>query len=574
MRPAHSGTGASWFALALSACAAVALAGCGGEPRPAGWDAFVHRFIESHFRANPHVAADKGRHEYDGLLPDWSAAGLAREVERLRRFREEALAFDAGALENDQRFEREYLLAVLEGQLFWLDIAGWPERNPVYYRRGLDPSVYLIRPYAPLPNRLQSFTRWAQSVPRAAAEIRANLRTPLPATYIDLGRSMFGSLATYLEEEVPAVFEEVADSKLRTQYETASEAAVRALREIDAWLETQRPLATNAFALGSGMFREMLRTTERVDLPLERLEEINRADIDRNRRALDAACASFAPGATTRDCIARAQSHKPPEGAIGGARRQLAALEEFLRRANLVTIPGPERALVDAAPPHRRTRAACISVPGPYERELPSVYYITPPDPAWSAAEQAAYVPDESRLLFLSVHEVWPGHFLQFLHASRSPSLFGRLFVGHAFSEGWAHYAEEMMWDAGLGGGDPEMQIGQILSALRRNVRFMSAIGLHTGGMTLAESERLFAEVAYLDPGNARRQAARGTYDPACLDDTLGKLMIRRMRDDWTLDRGGKNAWGAFHDRLLSYGGPPLPLVRRALLGDDSGPPL
>jgi hypothetical protein len=550
------------------------LAGCAGRESTPDWSAFVDRFVASHFKANPDVAVDKGRHEFDGLLPDWSAAGLAREIERLRRFREEALAFDAGALDPEQRFERNYFLAVLEGRLFWLDIAAWPQRNPVFYRRGLDPNVYLSRPYAPLPNRMQSFTRWAQSVPKAVGQIRANLRTPLPASYIDIGRSMFGGLASYLENDVPAVFAEVADSKLRAQYEEASSGAVRALRGLDTWLEAQRPQATDDFPLGADLFGEMLRVSERVDLPLERLAAINRADIDRNRQALDAACVEFAPGATTRECIAKAQANKPPEGAVEGARRQLGALEEFLRQADLLTIPGTERALVDAAPPHRRSNAAYISIPGPYEKEMPSVYYIAPPDPTWTEAEQADYVPGETRLLFISVHEVWPGHFLQYLHANRSPSHFGRLFVGYAFSEGWAHYAEEMMWEAGLGRGNPEMHIGQLLNALRRNVRFMSAIGLHTGGMTVADSERLFADVAFLDPGNARQQAARGTYDPGYLNYTLGKLMIRKMREDWTLDRGGREAWGAFHDQLLSYGGPPLPLVRRALLGDDSGPPL
>ena len=561
-------------AVAVSALAIVVLAACGVEPRPAGWSGLVDRFIASHFRANPHVAVDKGRHEYDGLLPDWSAAGLQREIERLRRFRDEALAFDPGSLDAEQRFERDCFLAVLDGQLFWLDTAAWPQRNPVYYRRGLDPNVYLSRPYAPLPNRMQSFTRWAQSVPEAAAQIRANLRTPLPASYIDVGRSMFGGLAAYLQDGVPAVFAEVADSKLREQYERATAAAVDALRALDAWLAAQRPQATGDFALGADLFGEMLRATESVDLPLERLAAINDADLDRNRQALAAACAEFAPGATTLDCIARAQANKPPEGAVEGARRQLEHLEAFLRRADLVTIPGPERALVDTAPPHRRSNAAYISIPGPYEREMPSVYYIAPPDPAWGAAEQAAYVPGETGLLFISVHEVWPGHFLQYLHANRSPSTFGRLFVGYAFSEGWAHYSEEMMLEAGLGGGEPEVRIGQILNALRHNVRFMSALGLHTGGMTVAEAERLFGEVAFLDPGNARQQAARGTYDPAYLNYTLGKLMIRKLRDDWTLDRGGRKAWRAFHDRLLSYGGPPLPLLRRALLGDDSGPPL
>jgi uncharacterized protein (DUF885 family) len=175
-------------------------------------------------------------------------------------------------------------------------------------------------------------------------------------------------------------------------------------------------------------------------------------------------------------------------------------------------------------------------------------------------------------LLFTSVHEVWPGHFLNFLHSNRSTSKFGQVFVGYAFAEGWAHYTEEMMWEAGLGNGDPETHIGQLANALLRNARFLSAIGLHTKGMTVAQSDRLFREEAYTDPGTARQQALRGTYDPAYLNYTLGKLMIRNLREDWTKSRGGRSAWKEFHDRFLSYGGPPIPLVRRAMVGE--GPAL
>jgi uncharacterized protein (DUF885 family) len=170
-------------------------------------------------------------------------------------------------------------------------------------------------------------------------------------------------------------------------------------------------------------------------------------------------------------------------------------------------------------------------------------------------------------LLFTSVHEVWPGHFLNFLHSNRVKSTFGRVFVGYAFAEGWAHYTEEMMWDVGLGEGNPEAHIGQLLNALLRDVRYLSAIGLHTKGMSVAQSERLFREAAYQDPGNARQQAARGTYDPAYLNYTLGKLMIRKLREDWSSPRGGRKAWHDFHDQFLSYGGPPIPLVRRAMVG-------
>jgi uncharacterized protein (DUF885 family) len=230
--------------------------------------------------------------------------------------------------------------------------------------------------------------------------------------------------------------------------------------------------------------------------------------------------------------------------------------------------------LVDEAPPYQRWNFAYIVIPGPYEKGLPSTYYISPPDPKWPAAEQKAYLPGRSSLLFTSAHEVWPGHFLQFLHSNRAPSKFAQVFQTYAFVEGWAHYAEEMMYDAGLDADDPSIHVGQLTEALLRNVRFLSAIGLHTGRMSVAESKKMFRESAFADAGNAGQQAARGTFDPAYLNYTLGKLMIRKLRDDWTASRGGRSAWRDFHDQFLRYGGPPIPLVRNAMLGESAGPPL
>jgi uncharacterized protein (DUF885 family) len=176
---------------------------------------------------------------------------------------------------------------------------------------------------------------------------------------------------------------------------------------------------------------------------------------------------------------------------------------------------------------------------------------------------------------------VWPGHFLQFLHSNANPSKLEGLWVGYAFAEGWAHYAEEMMYERGLGKGDPEKHLGQLTDALLRDVRLLSAIGMHTGGMTVAQSEKMFAAQAFQDPGNARQQAARGTYDPAYLNYTLGKLMIKKIRTDWLAKAQSGAAAGAgaddqarwhdFHDEFLSYGGPPLPLLRKEMVGEAGG---
>ena len=266
----------------------------------------------------------------------------------------------------------------------------------------------------------------------------------------------------------------------------------------------------------------------------------------------------------------RMDAAKSPLGPVAEARTQLPTLKQFLLDTDLVSIPGTEEALVEEAPPYNRQNPAYIDIPGPYETGMPSVYYIAPPDPSWTPEEQAAYIPGIKNLLFTSVHEVWPGHFLNFLHSNRAPSLFGRVFVGYAFAEGWGHYAEELVWEAGFESGNAETQIGQLSNALLRNCRYLSAIGLHARGMTQEESRELFRNECYQDEGTARQQSARGTYDPAYLNYTLGKLMIRKLREDWTAERGGRQAWKAFHDAYLSYGGPPIPLVRRAMLGDDT----
>jgi hypothetical protein len=538
------------------------------------WDKFVSGFVETYFGANPLFAVYQGRHEFDGRFPDWSDAGLQRWAGRLQQLRDSAAAFSIDSADATRDLERDYLTAVIDRDLFWLERADWPHRSPSWYADQIDPNVYLARAYAPLPDRMRAYTRWARELPGALTQMRANLHTPMPRAYADIGRGRIGGMVGYLQQDVPMAFDSVTDSVIRRDFSSANAAAIGALKEMDAWLATEQKRGTAAYALGPELFRDMLKSTEMVELPLDSLEAKGRADLERNLAALEAACRKFAPRASTRQCMQRMNSHKPAGGAVAAARAQLDTLEAFVRSKDLVSVPGRERALVREAPPYQRFNFAYIDIPGPYERNIPSIYYIAPPDPTWTAAEQAGYLPGAADLLFTSVHEVWPGHFLNFLHSNRASSKFGQVFVGYAFAEGWAHYTEEMMLDAGLGNGSPEVQIGQLSNALLRNVRYLSAIGLHTKGMTVEESERMFREQGFQDPGNARQQAARGTYDPAYLNYTMGKLMIMKLREDWTRQHGAGNALKQFHDRFLSYGGPPIPLVRRAMLGKNSGPAL
>jgi uncharacterized protein (DUF885 family) len=574
---------------ALSGVLCLGLVGC-GQQQPAAnapkgpslasqeWDKLTASFIQSYFDAQPFFAAQAGRHEYDGQLPDLSSHGIRREIARLHDERDQIAAVDPKTLEPRERFDREYLLAVADKDLFWIEKTKFPFTNPAWYIDKIDPDMYLNRNYAPLDVRMKAYIKYARGIPKMVNDIKANLQSPMPKSYVELGIAQFGGLATFYSKDVAPVFASVSDPDLQKQLSDADTVAAQAMDALKRTLEEDLKKANDHYALGPDLYAQMVAQTERVDVPVDQIEAAGRADLDRNTAALKAECATYAPKQSLQQCVAKVVAHKPKDGAVAAAREQLVMLKDFVVKNNVVSIPSTEDAMVAEAPPYNRSNAAFIQVPGPYDHGVASVYNIAPPDPKWSKAEQAAYIPSEATLLSTSVHEVWPGHFLQFLHSNANPSKLEALWVGYAYAEGWAHYCEEMMIEKGLAKGDPERHIGQLIDALLRDVRLLSSIGLHTHGMTVEQSEKMFREQAFQDPGNARQQAARGTYDPAYLNYTLGKLMIRKLRTDWIAKHSAAGAaapaddqalWHDFHDQFLSYGGPPIPLLRKEMLGEE-----
>ncbi|MHA6723745.1 DUF885 domain-containing protein [Sphingomonas sp. RS2018] len=555
-------------ALALGSCSGATGGGSPATVNGQDWTSFVKASVERNFQIDPSFAVYQGRHDFDGKLPDWSAAGLKVQEAFYRGVIADAAKFER--LTPEQMFERDYLVQVMRGKLFWLVTADQPHTNPAFYvGGGLDPNVYISREYADAPTRMRAMIAFLKNVPQAAANIRANLKMPMPASFIYYGSKGFGGFADYYGGDAKAAFASVQDPSLQTEFATAAAAASNAMRELAKWIDANAATATQDYALGAERFAQMVRDTEGVDVPLDELERVGQADLKRNRDMLVAECAKYLPGGTVPDCMAKMNADKGAGGPVATATRQIPELRDFVVKHDLVTIPDAEQALVRESPPYNRQNSAYIDPPGPFEKGIPSIYYISPPDPTWSPAVQAAFVPGDPDLLFTTVHEVMPGHFLQFRHANRVKSLVGRLYVGYAFAEGWAHYAEEMMWEAGLR-GTPETHIGQLSNALLRDCRYLSAIGLHARGMTQAQSQAMFQEQCFQDEGTAKQQAARGTYDPAYLNYTMGKLMIRKLRADWTARNGGREAWKGFHDMFLSYGGPPIPLLRGAMMGTET----
>ena len=527
----------------------------------------IKDFTTGYYEINPDTAVNNGLHEYDGRVPDYSAEGIQKSIGWYREMHDRVKDIDDSKLNDKEWLYKQQLEVVVDTSLFYLEDMKVMENNAWYGYYALDPDIYLSRAYAPLEIRMSAFINHVNGMASSVPGIKNNLK-PMPSTYAYVLKNFMAGLGEFVSTTPNEIFADVKDPDLQEKMAAATNKAAVVFSELAKWIDSQ-PRNEN-FALTKEPYARMLWALERIDTPVEELILLAEQDLDRNLKAMDKACAKFSPGTSITDCIAKTVANKFKDGPVKGAKRQLTMLKQVVLDKEIVSIPTDDVALVAEAPPHQRSNSAYITIPGPHEQGMPSIYYIAPPDPNWSEEEQLSYIPGQMDLLATSVHEVWPGHFLEGLHSNLSGNPVTELAYSYAFSEGWAHYTEEMMADEGLD-YDPEMKIGQLLNALLRNVRFVSSLGLHTGKLTVEESEKLFLEKAFNDPGNARQQAARGTFDPGYLFYTVGKLMIKKLRVDW-LNKFPEKSLKEFHDTFLSFGSAPVPLIRKMMLGrDDDG---
>jgi uncharacterized protein (DUF885 family) len=533
-------------------------------------------FFDAYMEKNPTSAVSLGFHQYDGRLPDMTAAGVQARLDWLKAQLAAIEAFPEAELDEVGQLERATMLASIRGDIFDLEVLKQPFENPIEYVEDLELTQYIARDYAPLADRARGVMGICSAAPAHLAAAQANLVEVMPRTFIENALLQVDGMIEFAGKDVAAVMAELADADLAAEVKSSLLQCGSALAGYRDFLKKRLARANDAFAIGEADFLRMLADKELVTIDLARLEQIAESDLERNLGAIELAARKLHPSRPIRQILARAATDRPPAGKLlAEANAQAGAMRQMLIDKDVVSIPGEDVAEVRVSPPFMRWNFAFLSSPGKFEQKpLPSFYYISPPDPRWPRQEQRDYIPPRPVLLFTTVHEVWPGHFLEYLHTRRNPSRILRSLCSYAFEEGWAHYSEQMMLETGAGGDDPRAVIGQLLEALLRNARFVSAIGLHTRGMTVAQSVALFEKKGLQDKATARQQAVRGTFDPGYVNYTLGKLMILKLREDWKAKVGAAYSLRSFHDQFLSHGCAPIPAIRRAMLGPDAGPPL
>jgi len=558
-------------------------------------------FSDIYFRFSPTAGTSAGLHQYDTQLEDYSAAGIARNVAALKEFETKVEAIDPTALDAPQAADREILLNNIKSELLTLEVIRPWEKDADSYSSGITNSAFVImeRPYASANTRLRALVEREKLMPQALDEARKNLKDP-PKIFTQIALEQIDGDVSFFENDVPSAFfsgadgEEVAtDKDTKAEFEKTNAAVVAALKSYAAWMKTDLLLRSNGdYRLGAETFEKKLEYDEMVDLPLSRLLEIAMDDLHKNQAEFARVAKEIDPAKTPQQVLAELDAmHPAPDQLLQAFHDQFNSLIAFIDSHHIITIPSKvEPTLEDTPPFMRATTFASMDPPGPFETHSTKAYFnVTLPEKDWTAQHVAEHMASFNigTIISTSVHEAYPGHYVQFLWMPQFGSTIRKVLGANTNIEGWAHYCEQMMLDEGYAAAPPNatpeqlkrarlIRLGQIQDALLRDARFVNSIKLHTGEgepdgkWTLEEAEDFFVNQGYQSRAVAEVETKRGTEDPTYLYYTLGKLEIMKLRADYQKKLGAAYTIGKFHDAFMKQGFAPIKIVRRAMLGNDS----
>ena len=552
----------------------------------AQYDQLVDQYFDGYFKIHPTEGTSAGFHQYDSHLEDLSRSGLDRDLAFLQEYQQKfgALHAPSGPV---AAADLEFLRSSIAGQLLDLENIRMWEKDPDLYSSFISASAFTImsRNYAPQAERLRALVARERQMPQVLEAGRHNLKNP-PRVYTEVALEQVPGIVGFFQTDVPAAFSEVRDPQLLSEFRATNQAVITALQMYENFLkEDLLPVSRGDFRIGAENYRKKLLYDEMVDIPLDHLLEIGMADLHRNQQALKETAARIDPKRTPQQIMQQMQKDHPPSGQLLDAfRGVLGGLKSYITVHHIVTIPSPVLPIVEETPPFARAlTSASMDTPGAYEAKAKEAYFnVTLPEPSWPEQRRQEFMESFNRgtIISTAVHEVYPGHYTQFLWVQQAPSKVRKLMYSNSNAEGWAHYCEQMMLDEGYGRtlGVPldkdttflQLRLGQLQDALLRDARYIVGIEMHTGKMTFDQGVDFFVKEGFQTHAVAEMETKRGTSDPTYLVYTLGKLEIMKLRDDYKRTKGTSFSLQEFHDQFMRQGGVPVKIIRKAMLGNDS----
>jgi uncharacterized protein (DUF885 family) len=543
-------------------------------------------FDQVEFKFQPTSGTAAGLHQYDTQLEDYSRHGVDAQIAADHAFEKRVESFDPQSLDATQVADRELLLSSIRSDLLSLETVRPWERNPDHYSSGITSSVFGImsRTFATPDERLRSVVAREKLTLAALAAARENLKNP-PLIYTQVAIEQLPGIIGFFQKEVPEAFAKATDPQAKSDFAESNAAVIKALEDYQTWLKTTEiPVSHGDFRLGAIAFSKKLLYDEMVDIPLDRLLEIGKADLHHNQAEFERVAKEVDPAKSAHEVLEElAADHTTPDHLLQTFRDTFDSLIGFIQQKHIITIPSQVRPIVEETPAFLRALTfASMDTPGPFETHATEAYFnVTLPDPHDTPAQVESFMAEFNRgtVVSTAVHEAYPGHYIQFLWMANAPTKIRKLIGASSNAEGWAHYCEQMMLDEGY--GQPGfgvkdareaklVRLGQLQDALLRNARFIVGIEMHTGRMTFQQAVDFFEKEGYQAHEGAMVETKRGTSDPTYLYYTLGKLQIMKMREDLKKKEGASFSLEQFHNDFMKQGFPPIKIVRRALLGDDS----
>jgi uncharacterized protein (DUF885 family) len=544
-------------------------------------------FDQYYFPFNPTSGTNVGFHQYDSQLEDYSRSGINRQIALLKKFEQQVDRIDPAKLSLQESTDRQLVLDDVRSRLLTLEeIRPW-EKNPDYYSSGITVSVFTImeRKFAPADQRLKSLTAREKLIPAVFEAARQNLKNS-PSVYVDVALEQLPGIIRFFQNDVPAAFQDAKDPGVLADFRAANQKVIDALGQYQNFVEKElKPKAHGDFRIGAENFRKKLLYDEDVDIPLDRLIEIGMANLRQNQQSFREVGRQIDPSKTPQQILEEIGSdHPAPAALLQTFRDMLGGLRAYVEDHHIVGVPSQVMPIVEETPPFMRALTfASMDTPGPYEMVAKEAYFnVTLPESSWTPQQVEEHMHGFNRgtLVSTAVHEVFPGHYVQFLWLFSAPTKVRKLLGCSSNAEGWAHYSEQMMLDEGFGrtpGTDLshdtaflKLRLGQLQDALLRNARYIVGLQMHSGKMTFDQGVQFFEKEGYQSHENSLRETKRGTSDPTYLYYTLGKLEILKLRDDYKKKTGPNFSLEDFHNKFLQQGFPPVKLIRRAMLGDDS----
>jgi uncharacterized protein (DUF885 family) len=538
----------------------------------------VSEYLQDMHSRRPSLAAASGIHIWDGQLEDFSAPAIAAEILAIKAFQTRLEKIPPLELPLSDAYDYQIVSSNMNARLLELEQIKNYERNPQIYNDPISSGLLqlAIFEHSPADSRLRQVIAKEKEIPRLLDSARVNIRQT-PAVFLKVALESFKGTLSFVQTDLPRAFSAVKDTKLQSEFKKSTKTAGNAIADYIKHLQRTKPDPKAIFAIGRHNYEAKLKYDEGIDVPIDTLLKIADRELSKAQDEFRKTATLIDRKRTPLEVWADVQRDHPKAGTlVQEAQKQLDSLVRFIQEKHIVTLPPAATPVVAPTPDFMRWSTASMWTPGPFERRsLPARYLITDVDPKWNDKQKEEYLAsfNYQQLWTTSIHEVYPGHFVQGMYLKQVESPVRKLWslAPASFVEGWAHYTEQMMIEEGFGGGDPKLKIGQLADALLRLCRFVVGIREHTAGMTVDQGTRFFMDNAYMGETPSRIEAERGTFDPTYLVYSVGKLAILKLREDYKRDRGGQFSLQEFHDRILSNGNAPLWVHRRMLLPGEKG---